>query len=85
MSEHPMTWALAGRMVVWTILALLAYAAFVLGVARFLAWLSSKYPRLYATHDEYYGHEPYGEPDDEGMNTDYSDAVEGTEPPRDAA
>jgi hypothetical protein len=41
---HSMTWALAGRMTVWVVLAVLAYALLVYGVARLLAWVSSFYP-----------------------------------------
>lgn len=39
-----MTWALAGRMTVWVILAIIAYALLIYGVARLLAWVSSFYP-----------------------------------------
>jgi hypothetical protein len=39
-----MTWALAGRMTVWAVLAVLAYALLVYGVARLLAWVGSFYP-----------------------------------------
>lgn len=39
-----MTYALAGRMAVWTILAVIAYALLIYGVARLLAWVSTFYP-----------------------------------------
>jgi membrane protein DedA with SNARE-associated domain len=36
--------ALAGRMAVWTILAIVAYGLLVYAVARFMAWVSKFYP-----------------------------------------
>lgn len=51
----PMTWALAGKMTVEVLLFLIGYAVLVYGVARFMAWLGNKYPRLSTTHADYYG------------------------------
>lgn len=53
--NHPMTWALAGRITVWIVLLVGGYALLVLSVARLMEWLGSKYPRVYATREEYYG------------------------------
>lgn len=38
-----MTWALAGRITVIVILVVTAYGLIVLAVARFMAWVTSKY------------------------------------------
>jgi len=55
MSE--MTPALAGKMTVEVILVVIAYGFLVVGVAKLMSWLGSKYPKLSATHGEYYGGE----------------------------
>lgn len=39
-----MSWALAGRITVWIILILIAYALFVYAVARLIAWRARSYP-----------------------------------------
>lgn len=75
--SHDMTPALAGKIAVSTVLIILAYGLLIVWVGRFLSWLSEKYPRLNATHEEYYGIEGYPETAD-----DYDGAVDGTEPPR---
>jgi hypothetical protein len=52
---NAMTPALAARMILWTVLIVAGYAVFVYAIARFCAWLGSKYPQLYTTSAEYYG------------------------------
>lgn len=72
MIEQPMSPALAARMTVWTILLVCAYGLLVLGIGRLMEWLGSKYPRVYATREEYYGGPEkdaldYMPPDDDDM------------------
>ncbi len=47
-----MSWALAGRMAVWTILAIVGYLLFILAVVRLCVWLSQFYPPIETGYDE---------------------------------
>ena len=49
--------ATAGRITVWIILILIAYALVVVLIGKLMAWLGSKYPHVNTTPEEYYGYD----------------------------
>jgi len=63
-----MTPALAGKMTVEVILIVIGYGFLVVGVAKLMAWLSRKYPKLTATHEEYYGNSNNPDPANEALD-----------------
>lgn len=58
MNAHAMSWALAGRIAVWMVLIILAYAVITVAVARLIRNVSMRYPKV----SEFFGNGPEYDP-----------------------